>query len=292
MQDEFPQLDVVVRGAISIGRRFQDPLAELVKIDPKSLGVGQYQHDITPTLMKENLSRTVEWAVNKVGVNVNTASYHLLSFISGLDSKKAKEIVNYRKSVNRIKKSSELKKIKGIGDKAFQQSSGFLRIYDGSLVLDKTGVHPESYKDVKEIANFYGVSLEDLINKPSIIKKSEIKSKLNISELDSIIDELKLKGLDPREKFHVVEFDDTISSVDDLIEGIELVGVVDNVLAFGAFVDIGIKDKGLVHISEVSNTFVKDINEVLSVGDEVKVKVLSVDKDRGRISLSIKDAIS
>lgn len=290
-RDEFPKLDVVVRGAISIGRRFQDPLAELVKIDPKSLGVGQYQHDITPNLLKENLTKTVEWAVNSVGVNVNTASYHLLSFISGLDLKKAKEIVNYRKSVRRIKKSSEIKKIKGIGEKAYQQSSGFLRIYNGEQILDESGVHPESYKDVIKISDYYNVSVEELIENPSIIEKNVIKLKLKILELDSIVDELKLKGLDPRKEFHAVEFDNTISNIDDLTLGMNLNGVVDNVLAFGAFIDIGIKDKGLVHISEVSNTFVKDINEVLSIGDEVVVKIISIDKDRGRISLSIKQAI-
>ncbi|MCP4137919.1 MAG: S1 RNA-binding domain-containing protein [bacterium] len=289
-REEFPELDATVRGAISIGRRFQDPMAELVKIDPKSLGIGQYQHDVNHTLLKEKLGQTVEWAVNKVGINLNTAGYHLLSYVSGLDKRKAKEITRYRSEHKKIQSSKELKKIKGIGAKAFEQAAGFLRILDGANVLDSTGVHPESYGHVERIAEFCSVSVEELVKNPGLIKKDKVKKALKIPELDSIIDELKQKGLDPREDFKAMEFRDDVQSIDDLTEGMVLNGVVDNVLAFGAFVDIGIKDKGLVHISEVSNSYVEDITSVLSIGDEVEVRVLGVDLERKRISLSIKQA--
>jgi len=289
-RDEFPDLDLTVRGAISIGRRFQDPMAELVKIDPKSLGVGQYQHDISPSLLKEGLTKTVEWAVNRVGVNLNTAGYHLLSCISGLDMGKARELVKYRSEHKRISSIKELKKVKGIGAKAFEQSAGFLRIKDGKNILDSTGVHPESYGHVEDIAKLYGVSLEELVENPDMIKLSRVKKELDIPELESIINELKSRGLDPRSDFSTADFRDDIESIDDLKEGDILNGVIDNVAAFGAFVDLGIKDKGLVHISEVSDEYIEDINSVLSVGDRVSVKVTAIDLERRRISLSIKEA--
>jgi len=290
-REEFPDLDLTVRGAVSIGRRFQDPMAELVKIDPKSLGVGQYQHDVNPKLMKEKLTQTVGWAVNKVGVNLNTASYHLLGFISGLDRKKAKEIVKYRSENKRFLKRSELKKVKGVGAKAFEQSAGFLRIKDGPNILDSTGVHPASYGDVEKIASFLGKSVKDLVENPGEISSGKIRSSLDIAELDSIISELKQKGLDPRDEYKEVAFREDIESIGDLTEGMVLTGVVDNVVAFGAFVDIGIKEKGLVHVSEVADRFIKDVNAELAVGDEVRVKVVSIDSGRKRIGLSIKQAL-
>ena len=287
-REEFPDLDATARGAISIGRRFKDPMAELVKIDPKSLGIGQYQHDITPALINERLKQTIEWAVNRVGVNINTAGYHILSYISGLDKAKAKEIVKLRRKIGSFSERNELKEVKGIGDKAFEQASGFLRIRGGKNILDSTGIHPESYTSVKKIAKHYGVTIEELTQKPSIIKVKELQKELKIDELSSIISELKQKGLDPRTEYKPVQYRDDIKSIDDLKVGMVLTGVVDNVVAFGAFVDLGIKDKGLVHISEVSNEYVKDINTVLSVGDEVNVKVLDIDMGRKRVGLSIK----
>ncbi len=289
-REEFPELDLTVRGAISIGRRFQDPMAELVKIEPESLGVGQYQHDITPSLLKDNLEQAVQWAVNRVGVNLNTAGYHLLSQVSGLDRKKALEIAKYRREKGRIESRKELKKIKGIGDKAFEQSAGFLRIKDGKEVLDSTGVHPEAYPHVKEIAGVYGLSTEEIIHNPSGLNENEIRKKLDIPELSSILDELLKKGLDPRDEYTAASFTEGRESIDNLKEGMVLQGTVDNVAAFGAFIDLGIKENGLVHISEVADEYISDITDVLSVGDSVSVKVIAIDKNRKRISLSIKQA--
>ena len=290
-REEFPDLDVTVKGAISIARRFQDPLAELVKIDPKSLGVGQYQHDVTPALLKDKLNQTVEWVVNKVGVNVNTAGYHLLGFISGLDKGKAKELVKFRSQNKKISAIDEILKVKGIGNKAYQQCSGFLRVHKGCNVLDSTGVHPESYDDVRKIAKFVNSSVENLVNNPDMIDEKIIRKELQVEELGSIVSELKNRGLDPRKDFQAVQFSDGIESIDDLKEGMILNGVVDNVVAFGAFVDIGIKDKGLVHISEVSSDYIEDITSAIFTGDSVRVKIVSIDTDRKRIGLSIKQAI-
>jgi uncharacterized protein len=288
-REEFPELDVTVKGSISIGRRFQNPMAELVKIEPKSLGVGQYQHDINATLLKERLTQTVEWAVNKVGVNLNTTSYHLLSYISGLDKKKAREIIQHRDQQKKFSSLMELKKVKGIGEKAFEQAAGFLRILDGENILDATGVHPESYNDIKKIAEFLGKHIADLVSNPDLIDKKNILEKLKIEQIDSIVNELKLKGLDPRDEFSQIDYNDDIKSIEDLTEGLLLNGKVDNVVAFGAFIDLGIKDKGLLHISQISHDFVTDINSVLSVGQTVKVKVIEIDKERKRISLTMKD---
>ncbi|PKL39870.1 MAG: RNA-binding transcriptional accessory protein [Spirochaetae bacterium HGW-Spirochaetae-1] len=289
-REEFPGLDVTVKGAISIGRRFQDPLAELVKIDPRSLGVGQYQHDITASLLETKLRQTVEWAVNRVGVNLNTAGYHLLAFVSGLDKNRAREIVKYRTESGRIRSRKELKKIKGIGDKAFQQCAGFLRIMDGDNSIERTGVHPESYDDVEKIAHYYGKSVVELVAGPEIMNKDDIKKQLHITEAEAVMGELLSRGLDPRKEYTPVSFDEKLKSIDDIGDGMILHGIVDNVTAFGAFVDVGIKDKGLVHISEISVEYVKDINKVLSVGDRVLVKVIAVDRERGRISLSMRRA--
>lgn len=284
-REEFPDLDLTVRGAISIGRRFQDPLSELVKITPESLGVGQYQHDIPLKMLSEKLKRTVEWAVNRVGANLNTASPYLLSYISGLDSRKSAEIAEFRKSGKRFTNIEELKTIKGIGAKSFEQCAGFLRIFGGDEILDSTGVHPESYRIVKDAAKKLGITVKELAEKPEAFENNK-----QIQELipKSVIEELKKKGLDPREKFEQAEFSEEIKSIEDLKEGMILNGIVSNIVAFGAFVEIGIKEKGLLHISEISDKFIKDPAECLKLGQKIKVTVKQIDLARKRISLSMK----
>jgi len=289
-REEFPDLDVTVRGAISIGRRFQDPMAELVKIDPRSLGVGQYQHDITPALLQEKLEQTVQWGVNRVGVNLNTAGYHLISYISGLDRAKARSVTEYRKAHGSFASRNELKKVKGIGDKAFQQSAGFLRIRGGKNPLDSTGVHPESYPVAGDMAEALGCSINELVENPDAYVQGLSKIAVTFPNGESIAAELRQRGLDPRREFEDVPFSDEITSFTDLKEGLVLKGIVDNVVAFGAFVDIGLKEKGLVHISEVSDQYVEDITAFLAVGDRVTVKVLTLDPERKRIGLSMKQA--
>lgn len=286
-REEFPDLDLTIRGAISIGRRFQDPMAELVKIPPESLGVGQYQHDIPTKKLSEKLKTTIEWSVNKVGVNLNTASSYLLSFVSGLNKKRAEEIIKFRKENGDFTERKQLKKIRGIGENTFLLAAGFLMIKNIKNPLDSTGVHPESYADVKKIAEFYKISIKELVEKSEIINAEEIKQKLKIKELSSLIVELKKKGIE-RKEFAPVKFSEKIKTIDDLQLEMILRGVVDNVVDFGAFVDIGIKEKGLVHISEVSNEFVSNIHQFLSVGDKVTVKILEIDKPRKRISLSMR----
>ena len=285
-REEFPDLDITVRGAISIGRRFQDPLSELVKIPPESLGVGQYQHDIPAKKLAERLKRTVEWAVNRVGANLNTASPYLLSYISGLDSKKSAEIATFRRSGRRFKNIEELKNIKGIGAKSFEQCAGFLRIFGGEEILDSTGVHPENYELVKNAAKKAGIPLETLVKNPEIIDKNTCLQELLSA---SVIEELKKRGLDPREKFEQAEFSDEVRTINDLKEGMILNGIVDNIVAFGAFVEIGIKEKGLLHISEISDKFIKSPSECLKLGQKIKVMVKNIDLERKRISLSMKD---
>ena len=285
-REEFPDLDITVRGAISIGRRFQDPLSELVKIPPESLGVGQYQHDIPVKKLAERLKRTVEWAVNRVGANLNTASPYLLAYISGLDSKKSAEIAAFRRSGRRFKNIEELKNIKGIGAKSFEQCAGFLRIFGGEEILDSTGVHPENYELVRNAAKKAGVSLETLVKNPEIIDKNTLLQELLPP---SVIEELKKRGLDPREKFEQAEFSDEVRTINDLREGMILNGIVDNIVAFGAFVEIGIKEKGLLHISEISDKFIKSPAECLKLGQKIKVMVKNIDLDRKRISLSMKE---
>ena len=284
-REEFPDLDITVRGAISIGRRFQDPLSELVKIPPESLGVGQYQHDIPVKKLAERLKRTVEWAVNRVGANLNTASPYLLAYISGLDSKKSAEITAFRRSGRRFKNIEGLKNIKGIGAKSFEQCAGFLRIFGGEEILDSTGVHPENYELVKNAAKKAGIPLETLVKTPEIIDKNTIFQELLPP---SVIEELKKRGLDPREKFEQAEFSDEVRTINDLKEGMILNGIVDNIVAFGAFVEIGIKEKGLLHISEISDKFIKSPAECLKLGQKIKVMVKNIDLDRKRISLSMK----
>ena len=285
-REEFPDLDITVRGAISIGRRFQDPLSELVKIPPESLGVGQYQHDIPVKKLAERLKRTVEWAVNRVVANLNTASPYLLAYISGLDSKKSAEIAAFRRSGRRFKNIEELKNLKGIGAKSFEQCAGFLRIFGGEEILDSTGVHPENYELVKNAAKKAGILLETLLKNPEIIDKNTLLQEL-LSP--SVIEELKKRGLDPREKFEQAEFSDEVRTINDLREGMILNGIVDNIVAFGAFVEIGIKEKGLLHISEISDKFIKSPAECLKLGQKIKVMVKNIDLDRKRISLSMKE---
>ena len=284
-REEFPDLDITVRGAISIGRRFQDPLSELVKIPPESLGVGQYQHDIPAKKLAERLKRTVEWAVNRVGANLNTASPYLLAYISGLDSKKSAEIAAFRRGGRRFKNIEELKNIKGIGAKSFEQCAGFLRIFEGDEILDSTGVHPENYELVKSAAKKAEIPLETLVKNPEIIDKNSLLQELLPP---SVIEELKKRGLDPREKFEQAEFSDEVRTINDLREGMILNGIVDNIVAFGAFVEIGIKEKGLLHISEISDKFIKSPAECLKLGQKIKVMVKNIDLDRKRISLSMK----
>lgn len=286
---EFPNLDITVRGAISIARRFQDPMAELVKINPKALGLGQYQHDISDKLLSEKLSRTISWAVNRVGVNINTAGPDILCFISGLNKTKANAIVEYRNKNKRIVERKELMKIKGIGKTTFQQCAGFLRIKEGENILDSTGLHPEFYKDVDKIAKLENISIKEMLKNPEILSKSKIKDNLDIKELNSILSLLKGGNKDPRRTFSSFSFNKELKSLTDLTEGMVVNGIVDNVTAFGAFVDIGIKEKGLIHVSELSETFVKDINNFIASGDRVKAIVIGIDKTRKRISLSTKN---
>lgn len=291
-REEFPNYDVTVRGAVSIGRRLIDPLSELVKIDPKSIGVGQYQHDVDQILLKNSLDFTVVSCVNLVGVDVNTASKYLLTYVSGLGPKLAENIIEYRKEKGRINNRKELKKVKLMGPKAFEQSAGFLRILDGDNPLDASAVHPESYNIVEKMAKDLGVDVETLIADKSIQPKIKIENytddKVGSETLNDIIEELAKPGRDPRQKFEGVEFDENIRSIDDLYEGMILNGIVKNVTNFGAFVDIGIKTNGLVHISEIADKFVKNPTDIVKVHQTVKVKVTKIDYDRKRIGLSMK----
>ncbi len=289
---EFPDYDLTVRGAVSIGRRFQDPLAELVKIDPKAIGVGQYQHDVNQSLLKKKLDNVVVSVVNRVGVNINSASEYLLKYVSGIGPVLAKNIVEYRDNNGMFKSRDNFKNIKSFGDKAFQQSAGFLRISDGSNPLDKTGIHPETYFIVENMAKSYGIKINELINNKEILNKIEpekfITEQFGIPTISDIIKELKNPGRDPRKDFEVFEFDENIKEFDDIEEGMILKGVITNVTNFGAFVDIGVHQDGLIHISELSHNFIKSPEEVVSVGEKVQVKAISIDKELKRIGLSIK----
>ncbi len=293
-REEFPDQDITVRGAVSIGRRLMDPLAELVKIDAKSIGVGQYQHDVNQSKLKESLDRTVESCVNSVGINLNTASQHLLTYVSGLGPTLSKNIIDYRSENGMFKSRSELKKVKRMGDKAFEQAAGFLRIRDAKNPLDNTAVHPESYKVVKKMAKDLKCTVDVLI------KDKEVREQINLKEyvtdsiglptLTDILKELEKPGLDPRGSAKAVEFSQKIKTIDDVQPGMILTGVINNITNFGAFVDIGIKQGGLIHISEMANRFIKNPSEVVTLNQEVKVKVLEVDLGRGRIQLSMKQA--
>ena len=289
---EFPDLDLTVRGAISIARRLQDPLAELVKIDPKSIGVGQYQHDVDQKKLKQALEATVESCVNRVGVDLNTASWALLRYVAGINERTAQKIVEYRNTNGRFKSRVELKAVPGFGPKTFEQAAGFLRIRGGEQPLDITAVHPESYAVVEKIAQSLGVNIQDLISRPELIERVKIEEfkteTVGIYTLTDIREELRKPGRDPREKFTVAQFRDDVKEIKDLQPGMVLEGVVTNVTKFGAFVDIGVHQDGLVHISELSNRYIKDPSEAVKVGQIVKVKVLNADPKAKRIALSIK----
>ncbi|MGL1894663.1 MAG: RNA-binding transcriptional accessory protein [Spirochaetaceae bacterium] len=291
-REEFPDLDLTVRGAISIGRRLMDPLAELVKLDPKSIGVGQYQHDVDQKLLKESLEYTTISCVNSVGVELNTSSKELLSFVAGLNKSSAQNIIEYRDSHGGFKSRKELLKVKGIGQKAYEQAAGFLRVRASKMPLDRSSVHPERYDLVKKIANDIDIKLEDLIGKPGLESSIDIKKYVNtevgIPTLKDIISELSKPGLDPRDEFEVFHFNSEIKNIEDLMPDAIVPGIVTNVTAFGAFVDIGVHQDGLVHISQLANKYVSDPSTVVKTGQKVSVKVLDVDIPRKRISLSMK----
>ncbi len=291
-REEFPDEDVTVRGAISIGRRLMDPLAELVKIDPKSIGVGQYQHDVDQTKLKHSLDQTVESCVNMVGVNLNTASQHLLMYVSGLGPALAKNIVDYRKEHGAFTSRAQLKKVPRLGPAAFQQCAGFLRIPDARNPLDNSAVHPESYRVVEQMARDSRCTVADLIGQKE--KRSEINLQHYVSEsiglptLTDIMQELEKPGRDPREQIEVFEFDSSVQTIDDLHEGMELPGIVTNITNFGAFVDVGVHQDGLVHVSQLADRFVSDPTQVVRLHQHVRVRVIDVDLRRKRISLSMK----
>ncbi|MBR7887665.1 RNA-binding transcriptional accessory protein [Marinomonas sp. A79] len=282
---EFPDLDVTIRGAVSIARRFQDPLAELVKIDPQAIGVGQYQHDVKVSQLSKSLANVVEDCVNRVGVDINLASASLLSYVSGLTARLAQNIVAYRQQNGRIESRSELLKIKGIGDKCFEQCAGFLRIREGKEALDQSGVHPESYSLVRSMAAQLSLKVTDLLNNDSALQTLRATTPAGDFTYRDILAELAKPGRDPRPEFHYAEFDQSVQKLEDVQEGMTLEGVVTNVAAFGAFVDLGVHQDGLIHISQLANRFVKDPRDLVRVGQIVNVTVLEVDLQRKRIAL-------
>jgi uncharacterized protein len=293
-REEFPDQDVTVRGAISIGRRLQDPLAELVKIDPKSIGVGQYQHDVDQKLLRKKLDETVESCVNYVGVDLNTASKELLTFVSGMTPTVAKNVVTYRNENGAFKNRRQLLKVSKLGPKAFEQAAGFLRIRGGENPLDNTAVHPESYSVVEAIAKDLGVPLTQITQVPERLKSMDLKKyvtdTIGIPTLRDIINELEKPGRDPRAEFKYATFKEGVKEISDLQIGMELEGIVTNVANFGAFVDIGVHQDGLVHISQLADRFIKDPKEIVKVGQVVKVRVLEVDEKLKRISLSMRSS--
>lgn len=289
-REEFPELDVTIRGAISIARRLQDPLAELVKVDPKAIGVGQYQHDVHQPLLHDKLQEVVESCVNHVGVEINTASAPLLANVAGIGKSLAIKIIKHREQKGAFKSRKQLLDVTGLGPRTYEQAAGFLRVREGTNPLDASGVHPERYELIEHIVNDMNVSLQDLIANDHLISKIDIKSYMTDSigepTLRDIMDELRKPGRDPRTTFERPSFRDDIMSIKDLQVGMTLDGVVTNVTAFGAFVDIGVHQDGLVHISELTDRFIKDPSEVVQVGDKIKVAVLTVEADRNRISLT------
>lgn len=292
-REEFPDEDVTVRGAVSIGRRLMDPLAELVKIDPKSIGVGQYQHDVDPSKLKKSLDMTVESCVNLVGVNLNTAGRHLLMYVSGLGSALAKNIVEYRRDNGLFTSREQLKNVPRLGKTAFEQCAGFLRIPNAQNPLDNSAVHPESYGIVEQMAMDNGCSVEELIKDKQRQKNIDINryvsKNVGLPTLNDILSELEKPGRDPREQIEEFEFDSNVNSIEDLMEDMILPGIITNITNFGAFVDIGVHQDGLVHISQLSNRFVKDPNDVVKLHQHVWVRVIEVDMRRRRISLSMKN---
>src|SRR5262245_30866812 len=294
-REEFPSLDVTVRGAISIARRLQDPLAELVKLEPKSIGVGQYQHDVDQRKLKHSLAGAVESCVNRVGVDLNTASVDLLKYVSGIGDKLADGIVGFRDQHGAFRSRAQLREIDGFGDKTFEQAAGFLRIKDGENPLDRTAVHPESYPVVERLASGPGISVPELIENPDRVNSIDFhafEAEVGKYTIADIREELLRPGRDPRDKFTVPKFREDVKEIADLKEGMELEGTVTNVTNFGAFVDLGVHQDGLVHISELSHKYVQDARQAVKVGDIVKVKVIGVDGARKRISLSMKAVVA
>lgn len=292
-REEFPDKDVTVRGAVSIGRRLMDPLAELVKIDPKSIGVGQYQHDVQQNMLKESLDRTVESCVNAVGINLNTASKHLLTYVSGLGPTLAQNIVDYRSKNGEFKQRKQLLKVARMGDKAYEQAAGFLRIRNSKHPLDNTAVHPERYELVEKMAKDLGTDVSGLLSnkqmRQQIILKNYISDQVGLPTLKDILAELEKPGLDPRGAAKAIQFSKAIQTIEDLKEGMVVTGVINNVTNFGAFVDIGIKESGLVHISQLANHFVKNPADVVKLGQQVEARVMGVDLERKRVQLSMKE---
>ncbi len=292
-REEFPDLDLTFRGAISIGRRLMDPLAELVKIDAKSIGVGQYQHDVNQDNLKDGLDKVVTSAVNQVGVNLNTASQHLLSYVSGIGPKLAKSIVKYRRENKTFRSRKELIKVSGLGAKAFEQSAGFLRIPGAEDPLDNSAVHPESYSIVAKMAKDLSQPVKSLIEAATLRQQIDINNyvtdTVGLPTLKDIMQELEKPGLDPRGKAEVFSFSETVNEITDLKPGMRLPGIITNLTKFGAFVDIGIKENGLLHISQITDRFIKDPSEVLKLDQKIMVRVVDIDVERKRIQLSMKE---
>jgi uncharacterized protein len=291
-REEMPNEDVTVRGAVSIGRRLIDPLAELVKIEPKSIGVGQYQHDVDQTQLRNSLQQTVESVVNYVGVDVNTASKHLLTYISGLGATLAQNIVDYRATHGAFKKRSDLLQVPKLGNKTYEQAAGFLRL-KGDNPLDNSAVHPESYSIVERMAKDQGCSIEELISneqtRNSIDLSKYVTDQVGLPTLTDIIKELAQPGRDPREEIEEFHFDESVHTIDDLQIGMVLPGIVTNISAFGAFVDLGIHKDGLVHISEMADRRISNPQEIVKLHQHIRVRVIDIDKNRGRIQLSLKN---
>ncbi|MCK4568913.1 MAG: RNA-binding transcriptional accessory protein [Bacteroidales bacterium] len=292
-REEFPDYDITVRGSVSIGRRLMDPLAELVKIDPKSIGVGQYQHDVNQAALAKSLEDTVMSCVNQVGVEVNTASKQLLSYVSGVGPSLAAKIIGYRDTNGPFSSRDEFMKVSGFGAKAFEQAAGFLRIRDAKNPLDSCAVHPESYSVVAGMVKKYGASVDEFIKDEKLRKQVDLKEfvtdKTGMPTLKDIMEELARPGRDPRKKFDLFEFEAGVNNIEDLKEGMVLPGIVTNVTAFGAFVDVGVHQDGLVHVSQMADRFVRDPNDIVNLNQKVQVKVITVDMDRKRIQLSMKN---
>ncbi len=288
-RQEFPDLDLTVRGAISIARRLQDPLSELVKVDPKSIGVGQYQHDVDQRQLAKSLEAVVESCVNRVGVDLNTSSWTLLRHVAGITERTALNIVEYRNQNGSFNSRTQMLKVPGIGPRTFEQAAGFLRIRDGNNPLDMTAVHPESYPLVEKIAAKLNTSIRQIIDRPALLEGAKLDDlAAGTFTLNDILAELRKPGRDPRDQFVAPHFHDDVHEMSDLKPGMVLEGIVTNVTKFGAFVDIGVHQDGLVHVSELSNRFIKDPAEAVKTGEIVKVKVLNVDEKAKRIALSIK----
>ncbi len=288
-RQEFPDLDLTVRGAISIARRLQDPLSELVKVDPKSIGVGQYQHDVDQRQLQESLETVIESCVNRVGVDLNTSSWTLLRFVAGITERTAQNIVSFRNEKGSFRSRTQILEVPGIGPKTFEQAAGFLRIRNGDNPLDRTAVHPESYPVVEQIAASLKTTVNAIIQEPKLLEKVDRRQlSAGTYTLNDILAELQKPGRDPRDKFVAPSFHESVREIADVELGMVLEGVVTNVTKFGAFVDIGVHQDGLVHISELSNRFIKEPSEAVKTGQIVKVKVLAVDAKAKRIALSIK----